>query len=200
MRGSFVAGCSALPRPQRSQLSCYTDFNRLAGCLEPLLVTNSTCRQSIAEISVPLARCRQSESMAPSRTRSTRVPSLWAATFETTCSLKSQQRLPIEVKAARVLIGLDAADIHYPQVGGIYSVIKSKAPVTTAEYGDRYTLIGPLNRASVSCPHIHYTGARLTSFFRPLSKSNHSFPRTKSSRKQWQAWSREVLALYMAGG
>jgi hypothetical protein len=28
-------------------------------------------------------------------------------------------------------------------------VIKSKAPVTTAEYGDRYTLIGPLNRASV---------------------------------------------------
>lgn len=35
-------------------------------------------------------------------------------------------------------------------VGGIYSVIKSKAPVTTAEYGDRYCLIGPYNRASVS--------------------------------------------------
>ena len=34
-------------------------------------------------------------------------------------------------------------------VGGIYSVIKSKASVTTAEYGDRFTLIGPLNRASV---------------------------------------------------
>ena len=34
-------------------------------------------------------------------------------------------------------------------VGGIYSVLKSKAPVTTAEYGERYTLIGPLNRASV---------------------------------------------------
>src|SRR3569833_4603712 len=34
-------------------------------------------------------------------------------------------------------------------VGGIYSVIKSKAPVTTAEYGDRYTLIGPLNHQSV---------------------------------------------------
>lgn len=34
------------------------------------------------------------------------------------------------------------------RVGGIYSVLKSKAPVTTAEYGDRYTLIGPLNRAS----------------------------------------------------
>ena len=35
-------------------------------------------------------------------------------------------------------------------VGGIYSVIKSKAPVTTAEYGDRYTLIGPWNKQSVS--------------------------------------------------
>ena len=35
-------------------------------------------------------------------------------------------------------------------VGGIYSVLKSKAPVTTAEYGDRYTMIGPLNRQSVS--------------------------------------------------
>lgn len=29
-------------------------------------------------------------------------------------------------------------------------MIKSKAPVTTAEYGDRYTLIGPLNRASAA--------------------------------------------------
>ncbi|KAA8642935.1 glycogen [starch] synthase [Aspergillus tanneri] len=36
------------------------------------------------------------------------------------------------------------------RVGGIYSVLKSKAPVTTAEYGDRYTLIGPLNRASAN--------------------------------------------------
>ncbi|MCJ1348865.1 glycogen synthase isoform 1, partial [Peltigera leucophlebia] len=36
------------------------------------------------------------------------------------------------------------------RVGGIYSVIKSKASVTTAEYGDRYTLIGPLNRASAA--------------------------------------------------
>ncbi|QVM11656.1 glycogen synthase isoform 1 [Coccidioides posadasii str. Silveira] len=34
------------------------------------------------------------------------------------------------------------------RVGGIYSVLKSKAQVTTAEYGDRYTLIGPWNRAS----------------------------------------------------
>ncbi|KID99334.1 glycogen synthase, partial [Metarhizium majus ARSEF 297] len=36
------------------------------------------------------------------------------------------------------------------RVGGIYSVIKSKAPVTTAEYGDRYTLIGPLNHTSAA--------------------------------------------------
>ncbi|KAG9307288.1 hypothetical protein G9A89_017116 [Geosiphon pyriformis] len=30
------------------------------------------------------------------------------------------------------------------KVGGIYTVIKSKAPVTCQEYGDRFTLIGPL--------------------------------------------------------
>lgn len=34
-------------------------------------------------------------------------------------------------------------------VGGIYSVLKSKAQVTTAEYGAAYTLLGPWNRASV---------------------------------------------------
>lgn len=36
------------------------------------------------------------------------------------------------------------------RVGGIYSVLKSKALVTTAEYGERYTLIGPLNRHSAT--------------------------------------------------
>ncbi|EHY54302.1 glycogen synthase isoform 1 [Exophiala dermatitidis] len=36
------------------------------------------------------------------------------------------------------------------RVGGIYSVLKSKAPVTTAEYGDRYTLIGPLNKSAAA--------------------------------------------------
>lgn len=36
------------------------------------------------------------------------------------------------------------------RIGGIYSVLKSKAPVTTAEYGERYTLIGPLNRHSAN--------------------------------------------------
>ncbi|ODV89155.1 glycosyltransferase family 3 protein [Tortispora caseinolytica NRRL Y-17796] len=34
------------------------------------------------------------------------------------------------------------------RVGGIYSVIKSKAPVTVKEYGDRYVLLGPLNHKS----------------------------------------------------
>lgn len=38
-------------------------------------------------------------------------------------------------------------------MGGIYSVIKSKAAITTAEYGDRYCLIGPLNRHSVRTRH-----------------------------------------------
>ena len=37
-------------------------------------------------------------------------------------------------------------------VGGIYSVLKSKAQVTTSEYGSSYTLLGPLNAASVSEP------------------------------------------------
>lgn len=31
------------------------------------------------------------------------------------------------------------------KVGGIYSVLKSKAPITVAEYRERYTLVGPLN-------------------------------------------------------
>ncbi|CAN6674613.1 glycogen [starch] synthase isoform 1 [Trichomonascus vanleenenianus] len=36
------------------------------------------------------------------------------------------------------------------RVGGIYSVIKSKAPVTTREYRSRYCLIGPWNKKSAS--------------------------------------------------
>jgi glycogen(starch) synthase len=36
------------------------------------------------------------------------------------------------------------------RVGGIYSVLKSKAQVTTAEYGSAYTLLGPLNRSSAA--------------------------------------------------
>ncbi|KAK9470522.1 glycogen synthase [Dipodascopsis tothii] len=36
------------------------------------------------------------------------------------------------------------------RVGGIYSVIKSKAPITTAEYRERYTLIGPWNKKSAA--------------------------------------------------
>ncbi len=31
------------------------------------------------------------------------------------------------------------------KVGGIYTVIKTKVPVTVQEFGDRYTLIGPLS-------------------------------------------------------
>lgn len=36
------------------------------------------------------------------------------------------------------------------RVGGIYSVIKSKAPVTVREFHNRYCLIGPLNRKSAA--------------------------------------------------
>src|SRR5882762_11871452 len=31
------------------------------------------------------------------------------------------------------------------KVGGIYTVIKTKVPVTVSEFGDRYTLLGPLS-------------------------------------------------------
>ncbi|CAG8522138.1 7687_t:CDS:2 [Dentiscutata heterogama] len=52
-------------------------------------------------------------------------------------------------------------DVHNPllfeiawevanKVGGIYTVIKSKAPVTVHEYGDSYTLIGPLNHRTAA--------------------------------------------------
>ncbi|KAI9228454.1 MAG: glycogen synthase [Piptocephalis tieghemiana] len=52
----------------------------------------------------------------------------------------------------------DQKDIHKPllfecawevanKVGGIYTVIKTKAPVTAQEFGDRFCLIGPLNMA-----------------------------------------------------
>jgi glycogen(starch) synthase len=34
------------------------------------------------------------------------------------------------------------------KVGGIYTVLKTKAPVTKEEYGDRYTLIGPYNSST----------------------------------------------------
>ncbi|KAJ3202517.1 glycogen synthase isoform 1 [Clydaea vesicula] len=34
------------------------------------------------------------------------------------------------------------------KVGGIYTVLKSKTPVTVNEYGERYCLIGPLNHAT----------------------------------------------------
>ena len=35
------------------------------------------------------------------------------------------------------------------KVGGIYSVLKSKAPITCKQYGPKYLLLGPLNPQSV---------------------------------------------------
>ena len=76
----------------------------------PLFI-RSICEHWAAETSTPALKCRQCRSMAPSRARSPRMPSLWAVTFETTCSLKFQQRLPIEVNGAKVLLALVTADI-----------------------------------------------------------------------------------------
>ena len=36
-----------------------------------------------------------------------------------------------------------------PPVGGIYTVVRSKADVTTAELGDEYVMIGPYNESTV---------------------------------------------------
>jgi glycogen synthase len=58
-----------------------------------------------------------------------------------------------------VLMADDKRDVRNPilfecawevanKVGGIYTVIKSKVPVTVSEFGDRYTLIGPLSYKS----------------------------------------------------
>ncbi|TFY74002.1 hypothetical protein EWM64_g10008 [Hericium alpestre] len=36
------------------------------------------------------------------------------------------------------------------EIGGIYTVIKTKVPITVSEFGDRYTLIGPLSYKTAS--------------------------------------------------
>lgn len=41
-------------------------------------------------------------------------------------------------------------------VGGVHTVLKTKAPITTREYGDRYTLVGRLDRQTVSGTRITY--------------------------------------------
>jgi len=69
------------------------------------------------------------------------------------------------------------------RVGGIYSVLKSKAPVTTAEYGDRYTAIGPLNKASVG-PGCTVSWPAILTERRLKSKSKSSSPRQVLSKKQ----------------
>ena len=137
--------------------------------------------------------------MAPSRTRSPRMPSLWAATFEITCYLKSQQRLPIEVKAAKVLVEFDATDIILKSEGSTPLLNPKPLSLPQSMATDIHLLglsIEPLSVAIISITQ----SLRLTSLFRPPSKSNHSFPKTKSSQKQSQAWSLEGLALSMAGG
>ena len=79
--------------------------------------------------------------------------------------------------AFRLAMSEEKRDVRHPilfecawevanKVGGIYTVIKSKVPVTVSEFGDRYTLIGPLSYKSApmeveaeepSDPHIAAT-------------------------------------------
>ena len=42
-----------------------------------------------------------------------------------------------------------SSPVAVPVVGGIYTVIRSKAAVTTAELGDQYCMIGPYHEPTV---------------------------------------------------
>src|ERR1700753_3028992 len=64
------------------------------------------------------------------------------------------------------------------RVGGIYSVIKSKARYTTSQYGARYTLLGPWNRASVRSPFARMTNYPPNKLHRPQLKSKNSNQKT----------------------
>lgn len=69
----------------------------------------------------------------------------------------------------------------YAIVGGIYSVLKSKAQVTTIEYGSSYTLLGPLNRASVRSrkfPDSPIASHSILTTFRRPSKSKRYLRKT----------------------
>lgn len=44
---------------------------------------------------------------------------------------------------------IEATPPPLPPVGGIYTVVRSKADVTTAELGDEYVMIGPYNESTV---------------------------------------------------
>lgn len=79
--------------------------------------------------------------------------------------------------ALHVVLSLPVSDLR-AAVGGIYSVLKSKAPVTTAEYGERYTLIGPLNHQSVGWPwtNVPFKIPHQANNRRPLSRSRSSSP------------------------
>ena len=45
--------------------------------------------------------------------------------------------------------GMHLSSLCCTVVGGIYTVIRSKAGVTTAELGDQYCMIGPYNESCV---------------------------------------------------
>jgi glycogen(starch) synthase len=57
-----------------------------------------------------------------------------------------EESIPEEKRDLRHPILFECAWEVANKVGGIYTVIKTKVPVTVAEYGDRYCLIGPLNQ------------------------------------------------------
>ncbi len=59
------------------------------------------------------------------------------------------------------------------KVGGIYTVIRSKVPVTKKEFGDNYIAIGPLNEASVRT-EVEVKEPEIGALRRTLAKMRHS--------------------------
>lgn len=97
----------------------------------------------------------------------TLVPKIYTISFFPDRS-HNRQRLPMseEKRDVRHPVLFECAWEVANKVGGIYTVIKSKVPVTVSEFGDRYTLIGPLSYKSApmeveaeepSDPHIAAT-------------------------------------------
>jgi glycogen synthase len=56
-------------------------------------------------------------------------------------------------------------------VGGVYTVLKTKAPSTVREYGNRYTLIGRLDQKTVSIAMILIPIPLADHFCRPMQNS-----------------------------
>ncbi|KAK4048094.1 glycogen synthase isoform 1 [Microbotryomycetes sp. JL201] len=75
------------------------------------------------------------------------------------------------------------AFIRGNNVGGIYTVIKTKAPVTCQEYGDRYVLIGPLSYKSAPMEVDAIDWEKQSENAEPLSATEEAMRQTLASMR-----------------